>query len=90
MQRIQLKARVREVLSCGAFLLEQDTEESRRFLEGSGVVLFDGYPDLFAKIDHYLAHDEERERIARRAHEWYRARYSPDRAMQQIIDALAL
>lgn len=88
MERIQLKARVREVLSCGAFLLEQDNEESRRFLEGSGVVLFGSYPDLFAKIDYYLAHDEERESLARQAHEWYRARYSPDRAMQQVVDAL--
>lgn len=86
-ERPQIKARVHEVLSCGGFLLEQDNEESREFLDGTGVALFSDIPDLIAKADYYLAHDAERERIARATHEWYSARHSPDLALQQIIAA---
>jgi hypothetical protein len=88
-ERVQLKGRVREVLSCGGFLLEEDNSESREFLEGSGAAFFDGTPDLFAKIDAYLADEPRREEVARTAYEWYRARYTPDLAMQQIIDAIS-
>lgn len=87
LHRQQIKGRVREVLSCGGFLLEQDNPESREFLEGSGVIFFSDMPDLIAKIDYYLAHDAERERIARATHDWYRARYTPDLTLQHIITA---
>lgn len=86
--RYQLKGRVREVLSCGGFLLEQDNSESREFLAGSGVVMFAGRDDLFPAIDAYLADDAARERIARAARAWYLERYTPDLVMQQIIDAV--
>lgn len=84
--RVQVKGRVREVLSCGSFLLEQDNPESREFLEGSNVVLFRDRTDLMPQIDRFLAHPDEREAVARAAHGWYRARHSPDLAMQAIID----
>lgn len=87
LDRPQIKGRVREVLSCGGFLLEQDNAESRQFLEGSGVVFFSDIPDLIAKIEYYLAHDDERDRIARATHDWYGARYTPDLALQKIITA---
>lgn len=87
-ERVQVKARVREVLSCGGFLLEEDNSESREFLEDSGVAFFDGTPDLFAKIDAYLADEPRRQEAARTAYEWYRARYTPDLMMQKIIDAI--
>ena len=87
LHRPQIKGRVREVLSCGGFLLEQDNVESREFLAGSGVTFFTDIPDLIAKIDHYLAQDAERDRIARATHEWYRARHTPDQALQRVIDA---
>jgi hypothetical protein len=87
-QRVQVKGRVREVLSCGGFLLEQDNAESREFLAGSDVVFFSGLDALFSSIDVYLANDAERDRIARSTHEWYRSCYTPDLAMQRIIDAV--
>ena len=89
-ERVQVKGRVREVLSCGGFLLEQDNPESREFLEGSGVAFFSGIEGLQAAIDTYLAQDTERERLARAAHDWYRARYTPDLAMQRILEAVGL
>lgn len=87
LHRPQIKGRVREVLSCAGFLLEQDNEESRAFLDGSDVVFFSDIPDLIAKVEHYLAHDAERDRIARATHDWYIARYTPDLALQQVVAA---
>lgn len=87
LERPQIKGRVREVLSCGGFLLEQDNSESREFLADSGVIFFSDLADLVAKIEHYLAHDGERARIARETYDWYQARYTPDIALANIIAA---
>lgn len=87
-QRVQVKGRVREVLSCGGFLLEQDNPESRAFLDGSGVRLFGGVDQLFELIDTYLRDQSDREQIAHASHLWYKARYTPDILMQSILDAV--
>jgi hypothetical protein len=62
--------RLFEVPACGAFSLVSRTDEVQElFSEGDTVACFEGQDELVEKVRYYKAHAEERERIARRAHE---------------------
>ncbi|QDU67149.1 CgeB family protein [Engelhardtia mirabilis] len=59
-----------EVPACGRFMLAERTQEHLElFAEGREAAYFDGTDELVAKVQHYLAADEEREQIARAARE---------------------
>ena len=62
--------RVFELPACGVFSLVTRTEEVLElFREGETVACFDGRDELRDKVRYYLAHPEERERIAKAAYE---------------------
>lgn len=62
----QLKARIFEVPGAGGFLLTEGGKHLAEFYApGKELVVFEGIDDLAEKIRHYLAHPEERDRIAR-------------------------
>jgi hypothetical protein len=84
----QIKGRTREVLACGGFLLDQRNAETTRFFEDSGAVLWQDIDDLHAKLDHYLAHDDERRRVATATHQWYVQRYPTESYFEEILTAL--
>lgn len=66
----QIKGRVFEVPGCRGFLLTDMADDLGSYYEiGREVVVFDGPDDLLGKIRHYVAHDEERESIARAGYE---------------------
>ncbi len=58
------ESRVFEALGCGAFLLTEKLAADSPFSAGE-LVQFDSHTDLAEKIRYYLAHDEQREEIAR-------------------------
>jgi len=65
----QLKARVHEAMSCATMLLEENgTEMKKLFEESKDFVMFDSKEELLRKVRYYLAHDEEREAVARSGH----------------------
>lgn len=61
----QVRLREFEVTMAGGFYLMQDCEQLRElFRVGEEIETWDGVDDLHAKVQHYLVHPQERERIA--------------------------
>jgi glycosyltransferase involved in cell wall biosynthesis len=72
-----VKGRVFEAIACGALLFESQNDfTSRLFEPGTHYVEFANLEDLKEKLTYYLAHDEERESIARAATAYYQANYT--------------
>lgn len=66
----QIKGRNFEVPACGGFLLTGHAENLGEYYEiGKEIVTFDTTQDMIDKIRYYLAHDKEREDIARAGYE---------------------
>lgn len=62
---LQMSDRIYKILGCGSFCLTQAIPDLEQlFQDGKHLVIFDGYEDLCNKIDYYLKHEEEREKIA--------------------------
>jgi len=67
-QAWSLGPRAFEIAACGAFQLTDDSRGELREVFGDSVATFDGTPrDLGDKVRYYLAHDQEREEMAREA-----------------------
>jgi glycosyltransferase involved in cell wall biosynthesis len=66
----QLKGRVFEAMACKSFVLEDEGFETQCFFNaGKDLVIFRSKKDLLKKVLYYLAHDKEREEIARSGYE---------------------
>ncbi len=61
--------RTYEVLACKGFLITDTVPFAKNFMKG-GMVFTDGDKDLIEKIDYYLEHKNERERISQTGYEY--------------------
>jgi len=71
--------RIYETLGRGGFLLHPKVEGiEEEFEDGNHLVLYerDNMEDLYSKIDYYLTHDEEREKIRKAGHELVKNKYT--------------
>ena len=79
-----------EIPACGAFLLVERTDEhARLFEEGIEAEFFGDLFELTAKAHHYIAHPDERKRIAAAGRERCLADdYSHDAALRRMLSVL--
>lgn len=85
----QLKGRVFEVLHCGAMLLCDHNHNVAHYLDdGTDYVTFDDYDDLIDKCRHFLAHADERRRIAAAGHQKVKRFYNHDVFWRSLLARL--
>ena len=84
-----LPLRVFDVLGAGGFLLTNFQSELPQYFEnGKDLVWFTGERELIEKAGYYLAHEKERERIARNGQEKVRRFHTYMQRITQMLDIL--
>lgn len=82
----QTTTRTYEIPACGGFMLhERSPELLALFTENQEVACFESKEELAAKVEYYLAHDHERNEIARAGYRRCVPAYSYDNRMAQIL-----
>ena len=82
---LQIKGRDFEVPACGGFLLTQENPELYEYFEpGKEIAVYRDTEDLVEKIQYYLTHHEERERIRKAGY----ARFLKDHTMLARLEAI--
>ena len=83
----QIKARRFEIPGYGGFLLTQSAPSLGTYYEpGTEIETFTDLDEAVAKIQHYLAHPEERDRIAKAGHARTCAHHTYDQRMKSVLD----
>ena len=82
-----INARPFEVMLCGAMLLEQESFETMKlYIPYVDYVPYTSKRDMLKKAKYYLAHDEEREKIAQSGQKKTEELYSAKRFWQSVVD----
>lgn len=79
-----------EVAACGGFCLCDGRRDLARFFTEQEVVTFDSPEDLRAKVLYYLAHEDERRELARRARERALREHTYQHRVRQVLDSIGL
>ena len=86
-----LNMRMWEVMACGALLITGPTDPAfdKMFQDGVHFLRYLDDQDLFEKVDYYLAHDDERECIARAGQTEVLARHRFEDRVNTILDIIS-
>lgn len=83
----QIKARVFEVPGAGGFLMTEPAQYLDRFYRiDEEIVTYEGSEDLSRKISHFLAHPEERDRIAYAGHSRTRREHTYESRFKSLLE----
>ncbi len=87
--RSGLPLRIWDILGAGGFLLTNFQSEIPEYFEvGKDLEAFASEEELVEKIRYYLAHDEEREEIARNGYQKAKEQYSLETRVRQMLECL--
>lgn len=85
--RSGLPLRVWDVLGAGGFLLTNFQAELPAYFEnGRDLVYYESLADMQQKAEYYLAHEEERNQIAKNGHDKVKQLHSYDRRIKEILE----
>ncbi len=84
-------SRTFEIPAIGSMLVaERTTDHERSFVDGHEAVFFDDDETLVEKVQYYLAHEDERQKIAAAGRaRCHRDGYSHDDRVRQLLEAIA-
>lgn len=78
-----------DIMGSGGFLLSNYQEDFlENFTPGEDFVFYESEPDLLQKIDYYLAHEEERQAIAKSAHDKVSAAHTYRDRVRELLSCL--
>ena len=75
-----------EIMATGSFQIIDEREDYAGLAPGQDLAVFHSTEDLIEKISYYLAHEEERERIAAHGHAAVLGRYSMEASLNRILN----
>lgn len=79
--------RIMDILGAGGFALTNYCQETAElFEEDKEIVMFKSPEELLEKVDYYLSHDKERQRIARAGHKKVMECYTYEKKIRQLLD----
>lgn len=78
-----------DIMGCGGFLLSNFQSDFMNFFDpDKDFVYYSDYDDLLEKIDYYLLHDEEREKIAYSGYNKIKQYHTYPHRIQSIMDCI--
>lgn len=82
-----LPLRIFDLMGAGGFVISNyQAEIPELFVPDEDIVLYDSIPDLLDKIAYYLAHDDERIRIAENGHEKIKQAHTYDMRLATMFE----
>ena len=86
----RLTMKFSEVLSCGTLLITEEAEDMKvaGFKNGKHLVVFKGLADLKTKVNYYLNHEKEREKIASKGMRFVHSYHSNDIRVKQFTNTI--
>ena len=80
--------RLKEAMGIGAFLLTREAENIKQIAKAGAVVFFNNQQDCIDKIQYYLIHEEERNRIGKNAQNYIVKHHSNRTLLDFIIEKI--
>lgn len=86
-----VKGRHFEIPACGTMQISEDGDVlTKRYVPDKEIVIYSGMDDLVRKVKYYLAHDDEREVIARAGYERTMREHTFEKNMEEIFKAIGM
>ncbi|MBU6500567.1 MAG: glycosyltransferase [Patescibacteria group bacterium] len=87
----QIKARHFEIPACGGFVMTSVADDLDKFYTpDKEIVIYKHIPDMVDKIRYYLAHDDERQAIAKAGYERTVREHTYEKRFREIFKAIGL
>ncbi len=84
--RSGIPLRVLDIMGCGGFVISNyQPELAEYFTPDQDIVLYESIPDLLAKIEYYLKHDNERIQIAKNGYEKVKTSFNYNIRLDEML-----